>query len=71
MTNAQDILPPMQPVDNIARAEEPMLKLIPYQQDLTPRQGGQLNGKIRIADNFNDFDQEMEEMFNGPLFPEA
>lgn len=53
----------------IAKAGEPMVKLVPYQQDLTPRKGGQLKGKIWIADNFDEFDEELEEMFNGPIFP--
>lgn len=35
------------------------------QQVLTPRQGGQLQGQITIADNFDDFDDELEEMFYG------
>jgi len=49
----------------IAKAGEPMVKLVPYQQDLTPRQGGQLKGKIWIADNFDEFDEELESMFYG------
>lgn len=53
----------------IAKAGEPMVKMVPYEPNLTPRQGGQLKGKIKIADNFDEFDEELEEMFNGPLFP--
>ena len=54
----------------IAKAGEPMVRLTPVQQDLTPRQGGQLKGKIWIADNFDEWDDELEEMFSGPIFPE-
>ena len=50
----------------IAKSGEPMVRLTPVQQDLTPRQGGQLKGKIWIADNFDEFDEELEEMFYGP-----
>lgn len=49
----------------IARAGEPMVRLTPVQLDLTPRQGGQLKGQIWIADNFDEFDEELEEMFYG------
>jgi prevent-host-death family protein len=49
----------------IAKAGEPMVRLTPIQPDLTPRQGGQLKGKIWIADNFDEFDGELEEMFYG------
>jgi len=49
----------------IAKAGEPMVRLIPFQQELTPRQGGQWKGKITIADNFDDFDADLEEMFYG------
>ena len=50
----------------IARAGEPMVRLTPVQHNLTPRKGGQLKGKIWIADNFDEFDEELEEMFYGP-----
>jgi prevent-host-death family protein len=49
----------------IARAGEPMVRLTPIQPDLTPLQGGQLKGKIWIADNFDEFDEELEAMFYG------
>ena len=49
----------------IARAGEPMVRLTPVRHDLTPRQGGQLKGKIWIADDFDEFDEELEEMFYG------
>ena len=49
----------------IARDGEPMVRLTPVQLDLTPRQGGQLKGKIWMADNFDELDKELEDMFYG------
>jgi prevent-host-death family protein len=49
----------------IAKAGEPMVRLTPVQPELAPRRGGQLKGKIWIADNFDEFDEEMEAMFYG------
>lgn len=55
----------------IAKAGEPMVRLTPVQPDLTPRQGGQLKGKIWMADNFDEPDEELERLFyDGPIFPE-
>ena len=53
----------------IANAGEPMVRLVPFRQDLKPRVGGQLKGQIWIADNFDEFDEELEEEFYGPIFP--
>jgi antitoxin (DNA-binding transcriptional repressor) of toxin-antitoxin stability system len=49
----------------IPAAGEPMDRLNPKQPRLAPRQGGQLKGKIWIADIFDEFDEELEEMFYG------
>ncbi|OWK34912.1 type II toxin-antitoxin system Phd/YefM family antitoxin [Fimbriiglobus ruber] len=49
----------------IARAGELLVRLIPVQQDVTPRQGGQLKGRILIAENFDRFDGEVERLFYG------
>ena len=49
----------------IAKAGEPMVRLVPMHQDLTPRQGGQWKGQIWIADNFDEFDKELDDMFYG------
>jgi prevent-host-death family protein len=55
----------------IAKAGEPMVRLTPIRPDLSPRQGGQLKGKIWIADNFDEPDEEFEKLFyDGPIFPE-
>jgi prevent-host-death family protein len=50
----------------IARNGKPVARLSPLADDLPPRQPGALKGKSWIADNFDDFDAELEEMFYGP-----
>ena len=37
----------------IAKAGTPMVRLVPIQSDATPRQGGQWNGRVRIAEDFD------------------
>lgn len=49
----------------IARAGEPLVRLVPIQSDVQPRQGGLLAGKIWIADDFDDPDPETERLFLG------
>jgi hypothetical protein len=49
----------------IKRALEPLVKLTPVQRDLTPRRGGQLKDRIRIAADFDLFDEELERLFYG------
>jgi prevent-host-death family protein len=49
----------------IAHSGQPLVRLTPVQQDLTPRQGGQLKGRIRISDDFDEFDDELEREFYG------
>jgi prevent-host-death family protein len=49
----------------IAHSGQPLVRLTPVQQDSTPRQGGQLKGRIRIAENFDEFDEELERAFYG------
>ena len=53
----------------IARHGKPVAKLSPMSADLPPRQPGALKGKIWIADDFEDFDKEMQDLFSGPIFP--
>jgi prevent-host-death family protein len=48
-----------------ARHGKAVAKLSPMKQELPPRRPGALKGKIWIADNFDEFDQELEEMFYG------
>ena len=37
----------------IAKAGQPMVRLVPIHADETPRQGGQWKGRIRIAEDFD------------------
>jgi prevent-host-death family protein len=48
----------------IARAGEPLVRLVPVHQDTRPRQGGQLNGQVWIADDFDASDPEIEKLFH-------
>jgi prevent-host-death family protein len=50
----------------IARNGKPVARLSAVGAELPPRQGGQLKGKIWIADDFDEFDKELEELFYGP-----
>jgi prevent-host-death family protein len=49
----------------IARHGKPVAKLSPVEEHLPPRQPGALRGQIWIADNFDEFDEELEELFYG------
>ena len=37
----------------IAKAGQPMVRLVPIRADDTPRLGGQWKGRVRIADDFD------------------
>jgi prevent-host-death family protein len=49
----------------IARAGEPLVRLVPIHQDTRPRQGGQMKGRIRIAEDFDAYDAELEKLMTG------
>jgi prevent-host-death family protein len=49
----------------IARAGEPLVRLVPVHEDTRPRQGGQFRGRIRMAEDFDAFDEELETLFHG------
>jgi prevent-host-death family protein len=49
----------------IARSGHPLVRLVPVQHDSQPRQGGQLCGKITIADDFDEPDPGIERLFSG------
>jgi prevent-host-death family protein len=53
----------------IARHGKPVARLSPMSAVLPPRQPGALKGKIWIDDHFDNFDEELEERFYGPMFP--
>lgn len=47
----------------IAKAGKPVAKLSPYKEKLKPRKLGLLKGKIWVADNFDDEDEEINKLF--------
>ena len=50
----------------IARGNKPLIRLVPYEEELTPRQGGQLKGMMHIADDFDaPLPQELLNLFYG------
>ena len=49
----------------IARAGHPLVRLTPVEHDSRPRQGGQLQGKLWIADDFDAPDPGIEQLFYG------
>jgi len=54
----------------IARANEPLVKLIPVDQDTSPRVGGFWAGRIQIAEDLAASDREVLELFESSnIFP--
>ncbi len=51
----------------IGKAGKPVAKLVPYTQDTTPRTlgAGQWQGKIWMADDFDDLPDEVLSLFTG------
>ena len=49
----------------IARAGKPVAKLVPYEQNRQPRQGGQWHGKIKMAADFDQMPDELAAAFRG------
>jgi len=47
----------------IARAGTPVVRLVPFHQAETPRQGGQWNGKVRIAEDFEELPADIAGAF--------
>lgn len=56
----------------IAKAGKPVARLTAYTEPAKPREGGQLRGKIWIADDFDDPlpDDLLRAFYEGPIFPE-
>lgn len=56
----------------IAKAGKPVARLTAYTEPAKPREGGQLRGKIWIADDFDDPlpDELLRAFYEGPIFPE-
>ena len=47
----------------IAKAGTPLVRLVPYQKRVAPRTPGRLKGRIRIAADFDDIDDDIVELF--------
>lgn len=58
----------------LARNGRPVARIVPLQRRTEPRQPGGWEGKIWIADDFDDpggeYDEIVELMYNGPIFPD-
>ena len=55
----------------IARSGEPIIKLLPYKQDTSPRVGGQWAGQVHYACSIEEMDKEIEELFEASeVFPD-
>jgi prevent-host-death family protein len=51
----------------IARNGEPLVRLVPIEKTRRPRVPGRGRGKIWISPDFEFTDQEITELFEGPL----
>jgi prevent-host-death family protein len=51
----------------IARNGEPLVKLVPVAKERKPRVPGRYKGKIWISPDFEFTDEEINELFEGPL----
>ncbi len=47
----------------IARAGQPVVRLVPIQADASPRLGGQWKGRVRIAEDFDSLPAEIADAF--------
>ncbi len=47
----------------IGKAGKPVVKLVPYERSLKPRVPGALEGKIKIADDFDELPDDIAEAF--------
>ncbi len=43
----------------IAKKGKPIARLTEYNQKKTPRKGGQLNGKIKVSDSFDEWPEDI------------
>lgn len=49
----------------IAKAGKPVARLVAYKKKLEPRKLGLLKGKIKIPDDFDEEDEEINKLFYG------
>lgn len=48
----------------IAKAGKPVARLVPYTEKIQPIRYGSLKGKINIPDDFDEYTEEVAEMFS-------
>jgi prevent-host-death family protein len=48
----------------ISRGKNPVAILKKYEESDTPRKAGRLKGKIKIADDFNEFGEDLQGLFD-------
>jgi len=48
----------------ISKGKKPIAILKKYEEIDTPRTAGRLKGKIKIADDFNEFGDDLQEIFD-------
>ena len=54
----------------IAKAGKAMVRLVPYKEEKTPREPGGWEGKVWIAPDFDETDEEIIRLFeDGDVFP--
>ena len=51
----------------VARVDKPAIRLVPFQEDGTPRKGGQWKGKVRIAEDFDELPDDIARSFDEPV----
>jgi prevent-host-death family protein len=49
----------------IARAGEPLVRLVPCREMTEPRRGGQWRDRLRIADDFDAYGPDLQQLFSG------
>lgn len=49
----------------IGKAGKPVARLVPYREDREPRVPGGWEGKVRIADDFDELPEEVAAAFRG------
>lgn len=47
----------------IAKAGQPMVRLVPVRSDTSPRQGGQWKGRVRMAEDFDSLPEDIAAAF--------
>lgn len=47
----------------IAKAGQPVVRLVPIQSDVSPRKGGQWKGRVRMADDFDVLPEDIAAAF--------